>query len=112
MRALSGIRSREKRPLGSPAVSPTAWSRSSASASIGVPRRSPLPTHPRARRLIAAVALVFAVTASAMTAMPAAAHGFSTVVYVDATAESDATVRTELELEYDLLVVSVADYED
>jgi hypothetical protein len=47
-----------------------------------------------------------------MSALPAAAHGFSTVVYVDAEGGADATVRTELELEYDLLVVSVSDFEN
>jgi hypothetical protein len=66
---------------------------------------------PGARRLIAAAALAAAAAASLLSAQPASAHGFSTVVYVDAKGGADATVRTELELEYDLLVVSVADYE-
>ena len=37
------------------------------------------------------------------------AHGFSSVVYVDATSPARGHVRTVLGLEYDLLVVSVAD---
>ena len=47
-----------------------------------------------------------------LSTAPAAAHGFSTVVYADASEPEDGTVRAELELEYDLLVVSVADFED
>ncbi|ACZ31783.1 hypothetical protein Xcel_2769 [Xylanimonas cellulosilytica DSM 15894] len=43
---------------------------------------------------------------------PAAAHGFSSTVYADASTPSDGTVRTELGLEYDLLVVSVAEHAD
>ena len=69
-------------------------------------------TRPGVHRLIAAVALALAATASVLFPQPATAHGFSTVVYVDASAESDDTVRTELALEYDLLVVSVADLEN
>jgi HupE / UreJ protein len=69
-------------------------------------------TRPGVRRLIAAVALALATIASTMFSLPAAAHGFSSVVYVEASAPSDDTVRTELDLEYDLLVVSVADYEN
>lgn len=72
-----------------------------------------MPARPGIRRLIVTVAIAFAATASAMlSSLPAAAHGFSTVVYVDATAPSDGTVRTEVGLEYDLLVVSVADREN
>ncbi|MDQ0894518.1 HupE/UreJ family protein [Agromyces ramosus] len=72
-----------------------------------------MPSRPGIRRLIVAVAIAIAATASAMLpSLSAAAHGFSTVVYVDASAPSDDTVRTELGLEYDLLVVSVADQED
>jgi hypothetical protein len=67
---------------------------------------------PGVRRLIAAATLALAAAASLMSALPAAAHGFSTVVYVDAEGGADATVRTELELEYDLLVVSVSDFEN
>ncbi|RKQ90410.1 hydrogenase/urease accessory protein HupE [Solirubrobacter pauli] len=39
------------------------------------------------------------------------AHGFTSVVYVDATQGARDHVRTELALEYDLLVVSAADVE-
>jgi len=64
------------------------------------------------RRLITAVAIALAATAPVIFSLPAVAHGFSTVVYVDASAPSDDRVRTELGLEYDLLVVSVADFEN
>jgi hypothetical protein len=42
-------------------------------------------------------------------AASAGAHGFTTVVYVDAVAPAPGTVRVDLGLEYDLLLVSVAD---
>ena len=68
------------------------------------------------RRPLIAVAFAFGLLAivlpTALSTAPAAAHGFSTVVYADASEGDDGTVRTELELEYDLLVVSVADFED
>lgn len=57
-------------------------------------------------------AFVAALFAPLLSAAPADAHGFSTVVYVDAGRSHGETVRAELELEYDLLVVSVAEYED
>ena len=60
----------------------------------------------RALILTTALALV------AIPAAPGAAHGFSTVVYVDATAPNAGLVRTEIGLEYDLLVASVAESED
>ncbi|SDS50740.1 HupE/UreJ family protein [Actinoplanes derwentensis] len=40
---------------------------------------------------------------------PAAAHGFISTVYADVTAAGQGHVRTVLELEYDLFVVSAAD---
>ena len=43
---------------------------------------------------------------------PAFAHGFTSTVYVHVTAGDEGHVRTKLELEYDLFVVSAADYED
>jgi hydrogenase/urease accessory protein HupE len=43
---------------------------------------------------------------------PAQAHGFSSVVYADATQPSAGHVRVDLGLEYDLLMVSVADSEN
>jgi hypothetical protein len=43
---------------------------------------------------------------------PASAHGFTSVVYVDVSSgNEEGHVRTELQLEYDLLVVSAADAE-
>lgn len=64
------------------------------------------------RRPRLAVAFAFGVLATGLSAVPAAAHGFSSVVYVEANAPDDDVVRTQLELEYDLLVVSVADFEE
>ncbi len=46
-----------------------------------------------------------------LPAAAAEAHGFSSVVYVDASAAPDGAVRTTLDLEYDLLVVSAAENE-
>lgn len=46
-----------------------------------------------------------------VTATSAFAHGFTSVVYVDATSPERDHVRAELGLEYDLLVVSAADAE-
>lgn len=40
---------------------------------------------------------------------PASAHGFTTVIYVDATSPAPGQVQVRLGLEYDLLLVSVAD---
>ncbi len=70
-----------------------------------LPRRRPL----IASLLLAAAALFagLGITLSDAPA-PAEAHGFASIVYADATAPSDRTVRVELGLEYDLMVVSVA----
>jgi len=46
-----------------------------------------------------------------LAADAASAHGFTSVVYGDVTAGEEGHVRTELQLEYDLLVVSAADAE-
>ena len=73
------------------------------------PYHRPSPPH---RRVAFAFGLLAIVLPTALSTAPAAAHGFSTVVYADASEGDDGTVRTELELEYDLLVVSVADFED
>jgi hypothetical protein len=54
---------------------------------------------------VAAVAIVF------LSTEPAFAHGMSSTVYADVTAGDDGHVRTRLELEYDLFVVSTADLE-
>lgn len=58
----------------------------------------------RALTLILCVAAIFFGIAGS-----AAAHGFSSVVYVDVTSTAASHVRAELQLEYDLLVVSAAD---
>jgi hypothetical protein len=65
--------------------------------------------HPLLHR-VRSLALV-AVTAGSLLvpAGSASAHGFSSVVYADITAPERGHVRTELGLEYDLLVVSAAD---
>jgi hypothetical protein len=65
---------------------------------------------PHAARRRAAAVVVAAVAAVLTTALPALAHGFTSTVYVDATAPEAGHVRTEIGLEYDLLVVSAADY--
>ncbi|MEW1838437.1 HupE/UreJ family protein [Nonomuraea angiospora] len=46
-----------------------------------------------------------------LSAAPALAHGFTSTVYLDLTSPGTGHVRSELELEYDLLVVSAADSE-
>ncbi|MFD7026335.1 HupE/UreJ family protein, partial [Promicromonospora sukumoe] len=53
-------------------------------------------------------------TVPALTALaaPAGAHGFTSTVYADASTPEPGVVRTELGLEYDLLVVSAAEYQD
>ncbi|KIF78129.1 LigA [Streptomyces sp. 150FB] len=63
----------------------------------------------RLRRTIVAITAV--VIAFLCSGQPAAAHGFSSVVYVHVTAGDDGHLRTVLELEYDLFVVSTADSE-
>ncbi|SNT45523.1 HupE / UreJ protein [Asanoa hainanensis] len=65
----------------------------------------------RIRQIVVATLLgLVAVTAGLLVAGPAAAHGFSSTVYVTLTSDGDAHLRTKLELEYDLLVVSTADF--
>ncbi|QAY64750.1 HupE/UreJ family protein [Xylanimonas allomyrinae] len=59
--------------------------------------------------LTLAAVLACVVGAVVPTAAPAHAHGFSSTVYADVTAVDDVTVRTDLDLEYDLLVVSAAE---
>ncbi len=61
--------------------------------------------------LVAVAAASLSGTFLAAQAVPAVAHGLSSTVYVDVSAASATTVRTQIGLEYDLLVVSVADYE-
>ncbi|MGW2280258.1 HupE/UreJ family protein [Streptomyces sp. NPDC001770] len=55
------------------------------------------------------LALAAAVLFLLCLARPAAAHGFSSTVYAHVTADGDGPLRTDLKLEYDLLVVSAAD---
>ncbi|NIY63959.1 HupE/UreJ family protein [Streptomyces malaysiensis] len=55
--------------------------------------------------------LATAVVAVLLSAAPAPAHGFTSTVYADLTSREAGHVRTELGLEYDLLVVSAADHE-
>lgn len=61
------------------------------------------------RRLLAAALL--ALCAPLALVLPAAAHGFTSVAYVELTEPADGLVRAELELEYVLLVSSVAQAE-
>ena len=73
-------------------------------------QRRPHPRRPRT-----AIAVVVAALATALgvllPATVAQAHGFSSTVYADVSSPADGTVRTQLELEYDLLVVSAAEKE-
>ncbi|MFC4030761.1 HupE/UreJ family protein [Streptomyces polygonati] len=64
----------------------------------------------RVRRTVIGIAA--AVIGFLTAGQPAFAHGFSSTVYVHVTAADAGRVRTTLELEYDLFVVSAADYED
>ena len=62
------------------------------------------------RRRVASIALALLLL-PLVAATSAFAHGFSSVVFVDATSPARGHVRTVLGLEYDLLVVSAADAE-
>ncbi|GAA1544982.1 HupE/UreJ family protein [Kribbella lupini] len=72
----------------------------------------PTRNRPYAVARAAFTVLLLAVLGLALGAPFAAAHGFSSVVYVDVTAPERGHVRAELGLEYDLLVVSAADAEN
>ncbi|MFD3457965.1 HupE/UreJ family protein [Streptomyces sp. NPDC058691] len=63
----------------------------------------------RVRRVI--VGITAAVIAFLCLGQPALAHGFSSTVYVNVASGDEGRIRTKLELEYDLFVVSTADYE-
>jgi len=65
-------------------------------------------------RLIHRVAIALAVVGLGVvaSASAASAHGFTSTAYVDLTAAGDGTVVAELDLEYDLLVVSAAENEN
>lgn len=72
------------------------------------PSATPVP----ARRSGAARVVPALVAAAALLPAlgpPATAHGFTSTVYADATTSEPGVVRTELGLEYDLLVVSAAE---
>lgn len=62
-------------------------------------------------RAITALTVLAAVAVPIIAAAPVWAHGFSSVVYVDASAPGGDVVSTTIDLEYDLLVVSVAENE-
>jgi hypothetical protein len=62
------------------------------------------------RRTSTVIALLLALAATAVAASPASAHGFSSTAYVAVAADDDG-LRTTLDLEYDLLVVSAAENE-
>ncbi|MFI5753640.1 HupE/UreJ family protein [Streptomyces sp. NPDC051569] len=62
---------------------------------------------PRVRRSI--IGITAAVIAFLGAGQPALAHGFSSTVYAHVAADDKGHIRTTLELEYDLLVVSAAD---
>ena len=69
---------------------------------------------PRERRvercaLIAPLLVLLAAILASLTAQPAVAHGFSSVVYANLTSDETGRITAELQLEYDLLVVSAAD---
>lgn len=67
---------------------------------------------PRARSVIfITVVGIVAAVLTFLSAGPALAHGFTSTVYVHITAGDEGHVRTAVELEYDLLVVSAADFE-
>lgn len=65
----------------------------------------------RRSRLVVIVLLAAFAASTLFNISSAFAHGFSSVVYVDMTSPEKGHVRTELGLEYDLLVVSAADAE-
>lgn len=62
-------------------------------------------------RRLSALPLLLCVLPIVLAPPPAGAHGFSSVVYADVTAPSTGQVRVGLDLEYDLLLYSVADAE-
>ncbi|MFE9658193.1 HupE/UreJ family protein [Micromonospora sp. NPDC006431] len=66
---------------------------------------------PHAARWRAGVVVAALAVSVLLSAAPALAHGFSSTAYVDLTSPETGHVRAELGLEYDLLVVSAADYE-
>lgn len=70
------------------------------------------PARERSERPLVRVLVPLGLLLGAMLALvagPASAHGFTSVVYVDVSAPEPGRVRTQVGLEYDLLVVSAAD---
>ncbi|MEV0890039.1 HupE/UreJ family protein [Promicromonospora sp. NPDC050262] len=61
---------------------------------------------------VAAASALLAFLLLPALAPSAGAHGFTSTVYADASTPEPGVVRTELGLEYDLLVVSAAEYQD
>ncbi|MGC4879998.1 HupE/UreJ family protein [Micromonospora sp. DT43] len=61
------------------------------------------------RTVVVAVVAFFATVLPFLGGGPAFAHGFSSTVYAKITAGDEGHIRSEVELEYDLLVVSAAD---
>src|SRR5262245_47564192 len=59
----------------------------------------------------AVIGITVAVITFLSLVQPASAHGFTSTVYVHATTSGENRIRTTLELEYDLFIVSAADYE-
>ncbi|MFK0169550.1 HupE/UreJ family protein [Streptomyces sp. NPDC090306] len=66
-------------------------------------------SHRVRRLLLACAAAVLTLFGGLALAQPAAAHGFSSTVYAHVTGDGNGPLRTQLKLEYDLLVVSAAD---
>ncbi|MEU8253511.1 HupE/UreJ family protein [Micromonospora inaquosa] len=67
----------------------------------------------RIRRTVIVAAVGFAaVVVPFLAAEPASAHGFSSTVYAKIAAGDEGHIRTAVELEYDLLIVSAADAGD
>jgi hypothetical protein len=75
------------------------------------PKDPPLHAFRRRTRPVVLVLLLAWTATTLLTTASAVAHGFSSVVYIEMTAPEKGHVRTELGLEYDLLVVSAADAE-
>ncbi|MGW3952207.1 HupE/UreJ family protein [Streptomyces sp. NPDC004752] len=69
-----------------------------------------MPRHLR-RAVIGVIGVIATVTALLGAVQPALAHGFTSTVYVHVGVGDEGRIRTTLELEYDLLVVSAADAE-
>jgi hypothetical protein len=82
--------------------------RAAPTSETGAARQTPRRLVP-ARDALAVALLAGGLLAGALG--PAAAHGFSSVVYADVTSPERGHVSTQLGLEYDLLVVSTAEYQ-